>query len=117
MSEVMRDERGRILPGYTANPLGRKPKEVELDYMRQLTNFIDQDKFNEITKKLYEMAVKRGNIKAIELLLKYIVGLPVQRTELSGVDGGSINIIGALAAIGRVYGVRDTDTDTDTDTD
>jgi hypothetical protein len=45
-----------------------------------------------ILKKLRQEAAK-GNMRAIELLLKYTYGAPVQKMEHTGADGGAIETI------------------------
>jgi hypothetical protein len=45
-----------------------------------------------ILKKLRQEAAK-GNMRAIELLLKYTYGAPVQKFEHTGADGGAIETI------------------------
>lgn len=107
MNEVVRDDKGRVISG-TPNPNGRPKKELELEYLDRLKSVCDPDKFDMITAKLVQLA-KNGNIKAIELLFKYIIGLPVQRTELTGNEGGAINIMGLLASIAKIYGTVDSD--------
>lgn len=105
-----RDNKGRFTAGNSISP-GRNKREVELEYLDRLKSVCDPDKFDMITAKLVQLA-KNGNIKAIELLFKYIIGLPVQRTELTGNEGGAINIMGLLASIAKIYGTSDSDNPT-----
>lgn len=46
-------------------------------------------------RKLLEKA-RRGEIKAIELVLAYGIGKPTDRVELSGPDGGPIEMVTGL---------------------
>ncbi len=48
-----------------------------------------------VAKKLYHAAAL-GNIHAIRALMDRMDGLPKQKTELSGPDGGAIPILGGI---------------------
>lgn len=42
------------------------------------------------------MQAKRGNIKAAELVLAYVIGKPTDKLEVSGPEGGPIEILQGL---------------------
>lgn len=42
------------------------------------------------------MQAKRGNIKAAELVLAYVIGKPTEKLELSGPEGGPIEVLQGL---------------------
>lgn len=94
-----RDSSGKFLPGNKAAATKKNYEEYQEIFKARIT----PDDFAELVETTKRMA-KARNIKAIELLFKYILGLPVQRTELTGDNGGAINIVGLLDSIGRVYG-------------
>lgn len=75
-----RDETGRFIKGNKASP-GRKPRSVEEKYMETFLSKLTPKEWGEVTDKVIELA-KAGNMRAIELLVKYSIGLPVQRAEV-----------------------------------
>lgn len=76
-----RDELGRFVKGNKASP-GRKPRSVEEERMETFLDELTSEKWREITAKVIEMAIA-GNLRAVELLTKYALGLPVQRAEVT----------------------------------
>lgn len=72
-NKPLRDEKGRLLPGYTANPNGRPKGQTLKEYWRErFKNMTDEEKI-EFTKKV-------GN----ETIWKMAEGNPPQTTELKG---------------------------------
>lgn len=81
--------------GQTGNPKGRPRKLPELPKL--LADVMGEEKdgmtaAEAILKKLRQEASK-GNMRAIELLLKYSYGNPVQRLEHTGADGQPIETV------------------------
>ena len=64
-------------PGQTGNPGGR-PKSKELTEV--LKTIVDPQK---LAQKLWELAIKRGDLSAIRYIYDRIEGTPLQRTELT----------------------------------
>jgi hypothetical protein len=87
-----RDESGRFRKGISGNPKGRPPKERELRFYEITLQAVTFDDWKEIVKKAVQQA-KRGDAQARKWLADYLMGPPVQRNELAGPNGGSINIL------------------------
>lgn len=90
--EIIRDEAGRFVPGHSGNPTG-KPVGT-LDYQRRFFNeFVkpilqdgaisDRDRYQVILDRIFSMA-SSGNIRAIELILEYLLPKQKNEVELSG---------------------------------
>jgi len=83
--------------GQTGNPNGRPPIVSDIKkYIREklsepVTKDADHSKLDAITAKLLTMAFS-GNMKAMELCMAYGYGKPSQQLEITGEDGGDINI-------------------------
>ncbi len=76
-------------PGQSGNPKGRAPREAERDFLGLLAAAVSPKDWRAIAVKAVEQA-KRGNSEARKWLASYLIGLPVQRLEHSGPDGGPI---------------------------
>jgi hypothetical protein len=81
MSEVIRDEKGRIVEGSASlNPNGRPKKKVFSEYAREhLTD--------EIAKEIFDSMItyiKKGNISAVKELLDRVEGTTKQTIEHEG---------------------------------
>lgn len=79
MSTVQRDANGRFLPGTRGGP-GRKPRQVEEEYLRSMTEICDSEAWEAITKRAVQDAIS-GDSKARNWLSGYLLGQPVARTE------------------------------------
>lgn len=105
-----RDEKGRLLPGQTANPGGR-PKD--LFRVREMVAARGDDIINKLfgiafdtpemmldegRSPLLEMPKVSDRLKALELLLAYWVGRPIAALEVSTPEGKRLDIAGARAA-------------------
>lgn len=89
---MTRDNKGKFLPGVSGNPRGRATKSRELKYVEQLQKRLTPEVYRDILDVLIRGA-KRGDTKMIQILLDYAIGKPVQRTEISGMDGEPVGII------------------------
>jgi hypothetical protein len=78
-------------PGKSGNPNGRPKKSIEEVYTRSIYTAVTPEDLKEIAAMLAK-AAKRGDVQAAKLLLSYIVGVPVQRNEITGADGGTVKI-------------------------
>lgn len=81
--------------GQSGNPKGRPKKLPELEKL--LADVLGEEKdgmtaAEAILKKLRQEAAK-GNLRAAEILLNRAYGMPKQRTELTGADGGPVETI------------------------
>lgn len=57
--------------------------------MGTLFTVVDDDKLKKLLEKLYELAL-RGIEWAMKLLFAYYAGLPVERKEVTGAEGGPL---------------------------
>ncbi len=81
-----RDEHGRFAPGH-AWAGGGQPKKTDAQlFMGALDRVIS---LPEAASKLAE-EVRRGKPWALELYLKYRIGIPAQQVQLSGPNGGPV---------------------------
>lgn len=88
-----RDEQGRWLKGGASpNPSGRRSRAQELAYLQIMKDTVKRADWVAIIEKAVEQA-KQGRTAAREWLAKYLMGLPTQRTELTGQDGNALKII------------------------
>ena len=87
-----RDEKGRFVKGAVGNPKGRKSIADELPYIEQLKQNVSAEQFGKIIAKLIELAL-RGNLDAAKVLLPYLLGNPVSKTELTGAGSGALEIV------------------------
>lgn len=84
--EIVRDEKGRFVPGISGNPEGRAPDGESVTGM--LCEYLNSKKTVRSQKirkqilidKLFAKAEK-GDIQAIKLILSYTDGLPVARIQ------------------------------------
>jgi len=90
---MTRDEKGRFVVGNPGNPdaTGRPPKDRETRYLEVTLNTVTFDDWKDIVGKARDQA-KRGDAVARKWLADYLIGAPVQRTELTGEDGGALRI-------------------------
>lgn len=92
-----RQHNGGARPG-----AGRKPKRDE----QALADLLDQAwpvEEREATIRYHALQAARGDRHAFKLLMAYAYGTPVQRSEISGPDGGAIPV-SIEAALDRIYG-------------
>ena len=78
--------------GQSGNPAGRKPREAERNFLALLSAAVTRQDWVEIADKAVKQA-KGGNAEARKWLSSYLMGLPVQRTEITGSDGGSLRLV------------------------
>ena len=75
--------------GQIANPNGRPKKSVEEKYTKAVYSAIKPEDLKEVVAAIIKSA-KRGDMRAAKLVLDYTIGTPVQKTEITGRDGGQI---------------------------
>ena len=80
----LRDEKGRLLPGQTANPYGRPKKYTIHDY-------ITPEQVEEIIKIAKDKA-EQGDINMIKMIVEHVFGKPRQSIEHTGEDGEAIKV-------------------------
>lgn len=82
---MTRDKNGRFVAGNGGGP-GRPKRDIEHKYLDITLANCSQSEWREIVKKAVQQAV-RGDAVARKWLADYIIGTPVQRSEVSGRDG------------------------------
>lgn len=85
---VARDETGKFAKGNEGGP-GRPKKEREQRFYEITLSTVTFEDWKAIVEKAVTDA-KRGDATARKWLSDYLMGQPVQRTELTGADGGEI---------------------------
>jgi hypothetical protein len=107
MSEAISNQNGRHVNG-TFGPghpfsVGKGRPAKSVDFKQALLGCVTPDRVREVEEALF-VEVKKGNVGAIRTWLEHCVGKPLQAVEVSGKDGGAIDVrmIGEamLAALG-----------------
>ena len=102
--EVLRRSDGTLLPGSVLNPRGAVKhvpfsqglvRHLMAEWTPGTTNY------ERIVAKLVEQAAQ-GDLKACELVHDYIEGKPVARNEITGRDGGAIEVNHQALLLGRI---------------
>lgn len=84
--------------GQSGNPAGRAKREVEKSYLKRLHDDVSLDDWGEIIAVAILQA-KKGDKDARKWLGDYLLGTPVQRTEVTGPEGGPVAIKRIIAEI------------------
>lgn len=79
--------------GESGNLKGRPKKATETEYLAAITSVVKRDDWRDIVERAMKDA-KRGDTAARKWLSDYIIGVPVQRQEISGPEGGPIPVKG-----------------------
>ena len=85
-----RDANGRFAKGNSGGP-GRTSKTREVRFLEITLATVTYQDWADIVEKAKDQA-KRGNPVARKWLGDYLLGPPVQRTELTGADGNVLEI-------------------------
>lgn len=72
--------------GVSGNPSGRKPRAVEEKFTKRMASRVKLADWDEIIDTAVKLA-KRGDPSARKWLSDYLMGTPVNRTEILGKDG------------------------------
>ena|SRR3990167_7749775 len=121
-NKPLRDERGRLLPGQTANPYGRPPGSVSLlgilkSKLEECPEGMDKKTYGHlIIDRMLSQAIKEGNEQMIRLIWAYIEGMPKQSIDHSGIEGTNIYVTPSKTYVftsdpgeSNVQGVLDTE--------
>ena len=84
-----RKANGQFEPGASGNPNGRPKKEREERFLEITLSAVTYKDWREIIKRAVEQA-KKGNPQARKFLADYLVGTPVQKSDID------LNVKGAL---------------------
>lgn len=87
-----RDANGRFVKDHPNYGAGRKTRISEDEKNKLFDKAFPKSRKLAILNKLGTMAEK-GDLGAIKLCLEYLYGKPVERQEVTGVDGSAIEII------------------------
>ena len=88
---AVRGKDGKFIKGSGGGP-GRPPKKREERYSEIMLSCVTFVEWEKIVKKAASQA-KGGNAVARKWLSDYLMGPPVQRQEISGPDGGALEVI------------------------
>lgn len=84
--------------GQSGNPNGRPKREVEKSYLKRLQDGVSLDDWGAIIS-VAVLQAKKGDKDARKWLGDYLLGTPVQRTEVTGPEGGPVTIKRIIAEI------------------
>lgn len=87
-----RDASGKFIKGNSGNPTGRAPREREERYYEIMKSSVTFDKWKRIVEKATDQAM-RGDAVARKWLSDYLIGPPIQRSEVTGAEGGALEVI------------------------
>jgi len=85
-----RDTSGKFTEGHPGGP-GRPKKSVEERYLKKLSASVTLSDWRDICKRAVSDA-KRGDARARQWISEYLLGKPLQRSEITGKDGETIVI-------------------------
>ena len=92
--KIIDNNAGSIMPfkkGQSGNPNGRAKKQREVEYSTAIKSACTPERWLRICEVATSQA-ERGDEKARKWLSDNLVGLPVQKNEITGADGGNIKI-------------------------
>jgi hypothetical protein len=87
-----RTDKGQVRKGHKNVSPGRPPREVEEEYRNILVSSVTQQDWQEIIFRAVKDA-KRGDHQARKFLADYLIGPPVERKEITGLEGAPIEFI------------------------
>ena len=105
---AQRDSNGRFVKGNTAaqgGNGGRPRRSVEEKYIKALSRSVTMKDWDKIITVAVQFA-KAGDARARQWLSDYLIGKPIQRTEITGADGGPMEhkIVAFEKMVDRIYG-------------
>jgi hypothetical protein len=88
---MVRDKGGRFLKGHAPLSKGRPKRSTEERLLAVMSDCVTDDDWRDITNKAVERA-KKGDDRSRQWLTNYLVGVPKQKVEHTGEDGGRLVI-------------------------
>lgn len=88
---MTRDDNGRFVKGTSGNPKGRTKRQVEDTYLQAFRDSVSPDDWGAIIARAVSDA-KKGDAVARKFIADYLIGQPVQRSEVTGKDGGPLTM-------------------------
>lgn len=85
-----------------ANPVARRMNELR----KVLTDAATDDDIRDIYRSMLA-AAKAGDVQAGRLLFDHLIGKPKERVEISGAEGGAIDLATIVGVIAEVIGDDD----------
>ena len=89
---MVREKNGHFAKGNSGNPAGRPKRTTEAEYLLVLRNHVSIDDWKAIIDRAV-MDAKRGDTAARKWISDYLIGPPVERKEITGADGNSLQIV------------------------
>ena len=109
-TRVQRDSLGRLLPGSVLNPGGMiKHEKIEVGLYRHLLKVqgkTDQTRYEAMLDKLTADAAQ-GDKDARELVLAYLHGKPTVRQEITGANGGPLEVDSRALLLAKLEQIRE----------
>lgn len=98
LQEKTRDERGRLLPGHTANPNGRPPK-------KKIEDYIGEDEKEELVQLFINQSREKPEL--MRLLIEQLFGKAKQTMDLGNKDDKpfSLEISEKIAKKKKLYDI------------
>lgn len=94
-----RNERGQLLPGHTANPVGRPPSKFVTEAMKNRLERGDADKIADEAFRLAFEAKDAVRLGAITFIKESVEGKATQQIRLEQtLDPETVQVIAALAS-------------------
>ena len=97
---------GQWEKGHSGNPKGRPKRATEDCYLAILSDECGPDEWRKICRTTVSRAMAGDNV-CRQWVSDYLLGKPVQRNEITGADGGPIQVATFDAALKRAYGGND----------
>ena len=97
---------GTFEKGHSGNPNGRPKRSTEERYLAALSRHVTMQDWEKIIKTAISRA-KAGDSVARTWLSDYLMGKPVQRSEVTGAGGGPVQVQSIERALERAYGDDD----------
>jgi hypothetical protein len=83
---MTRDDKGRFPKGISGNPKGRKPRQIEKDYLALFRSSVSPEDWVDIVLRAVDDA-KEGDGVARKFIADYLIGAPVQKIAPTTPDG------------------------------